>query len=502
LTVLAAIALAAVFPAGCAAPKAPDTPYDLEIQMWKSGVGSDYVKKINEEFRKAHPEITIHLTETASMAAMAPLADTRDNTVDLYFTAYAGFLAYKQWLEPLGDVAAARPDGEGKATIGEKFGGLIDLLMPPDAEGNLYTLPYAATVNGIAYNADVFAQKGYKPPRTTDELQDLCDDMISDRYTPFIYFHEYWQYLFSPWIAQLEGLDRYYELFESIYTDENGVKHPNDLRAARDYAPGSGRYESLKVLRELLGRKDNSYYGASTMSHTVSQTYFLNGAALMLPNGSWMENEMKDVSTAQRLNAGMMKVPVISALGKKLGITETQLRAAVALADGEATAQETAVADALTEGQREAVRTARQMLSSQSTGLTALIPNYSNAKAAAKEYLKFYYSDQGMKIMAETTHMPLPLTLSADVPIDRSSWSNFSKDCYRLSQEMTLIHEVLRSKIQYSGGVHRWFYNANVAQLFAYSQNTADMYELDAFIKLQQDNWTNYWPVVMDAIGS
>ena len=45
---------------GCVAPSSPDTEVDLEIVFWESGLGSEYMYKINDEFKKLYPEINIH----------------------------------------------------------------------------------------------------------------------------------------------------------------------------------------------------------------------------------------------------------------------------------------------------------------------------------------------------------------------------------------------------------------------------------------------------------
>lgn len=479
---------------GCSAPRTPNTEQDLEILFWESGLGSNYMHKINEEFSKLHPEINIHFTPAAAVSVLPLYASPDSNTVDLYFTPFESYLGYTEYLEPLNDLAAAKADGNN-ISIDGKIGGLLDWLKAEDNE-SLYVLPYASTVNGLVYNADIFEQEGYKIPRTTSELIALADEIQED-YTPFIYFFDYWRYVYDVWIAQLEGVEKYFDIWAGKYEDQSGTIHENDIRAFTDYT-SNGRYESMNVLQKLLSLPDNIYYGTTSLSHTAVQTRFLAGQAVMMPNGSWIENEMQSIKDAP--NIRMMKTPVISALAPKLNITENQLRAAISYVDGTATPAEQAAALALSADTLNAVRETRGIMYTEMSQHTAFIPKYSVAKEAAKEYLKFYFSDAGMRIMAETTHMPIPAALS-EGEIDTSNWSVFSKEGYEFSKTYTPIFKTLRTRLFYKGGIRDLFYY-NPSVRFSYSQNANDMWNLSTYIEKETGYWTNgYWNTVLNNSG-
>lgn len=484
---------------GCVAPSSPDTEVDLEIVFWESGLGSEYMYKINDEFKKLYPEINIHFKPSASVSTVPLYAAPGSNTVDLYFAPFPQYLNHKEFLEPLDGIAASNPVGED-ITIGEKIGDTLEWMKSED--GELFVLPYATTVNGIVYNYDVFNEKDYKLPRTTQELISLCDIISDDKdengknYVPFIFFYGYWRYMYHAWMAQLDGLDKYFDTWAAVYTDSNNQRHENDVRSFTDYSIGTGRYEAINVMRKLLSPAANSYYGSSSLTHTDAQTRFLNGAALMIPNGNWVENEMKNIKNGPEIR--MMKTPVISALGTKLGITENQLRAAVSYVDGTANAAETTLAQSLSPDKLEAVRVARSIMYTEMTQTTTFIPKYSVAKEAAKKYLQFYYTDISMKIMADTIQMPTPAQLTTE--LDISSWSNFAKDIYQLSQSYTPIFQSLRTEIFYKNNINSLFYEEPSLR-FIYSQNQSNMWTLEQYINSEKNYYENVWPIYLNNIG-
>ena len=87
----------------------------------------------------------------------------------------------------------------------------------------------------------------------------------------------------------------------------------------------------------------------------------------------------------------------------------------------------------------ERVREARTSVTTNYSQQVAWVPAYSDAIEGAKEFLKFYYSDEGYKIFTDETHVALPLAFS-DGELDLSQWNSFEKDIYNLHTSME--HEV------------------------------------------------------------
>ena len=62
--------------------------------------------------------------------------------------------------------------------------------------------------------------------------------------------------------------------------------------------------------------------GSNSADHTTQQTKFLNGRAVMMCNGAWMNNEMKTASSTSK-NFSIMQTPVISSIVDKLTDVKT-----------------------------------------------------------------------------------------------------------------------------------------------------------------------------------
>ncbi|MBQ6922652.1 MAG: extracellular solute-binding protein [Clostridia bacterium] len=292
---IAVITLSCMF-VGCggAGDKIGNSEQDLEIVLWQSGYGRDYLDTIIEAYKTKHPEVNISLTASAGKDNEPIYSNPDTNTVDLYFTSfpeYGSVVNYngRQILEDLNGVLDMKADGETK-TLREKFGSNI-LNAVTNSEGKIYSLPWYHSLCGLIYNVDMFRENGWDCPRTTEELVSLAEVINSSGKTPFIHYADYWKYMYEAWVAQYESISNYQDIWKGIYTDPAGEKHANDVRFITE---SQGRYESYKVLSELLGPKGNVYKSSNSLDHTRSQTYFLDGRAVMMPGGSWVENEMKE----------------------------------------------------------------------------------------------------------------------------------------------------------------------------------------------------------------
>lgn len=481
----------------CAKP-IPNTATDVELVFWMSGNGRAYIDKMAAAFEKKNPGIKVYVTATAEVQNMTLYGSPETNTADLYLTTMENYAPYaKKYMEPLNDVLASKVDGND-TTIREKLN--ADVLKYMTIEDNIYTVPWSSSINGIMYNKGLFDKYGYKPARTTRELNDLALKIYSDGRTPFVHFMQYWRYITEAWMAQYDGIDAYFDKWSAGFTDENGVKTQRDIRAfTQQYdqnADGtySGAYHSINALYELVSPKGYVLNGSNSFSHTQSQTYFLGDRALMMPNGSWVENEMK---SAGEMSVALMKTPVISALGTKLGINERQLKTLVSLADGDTlTADELVLIADIGQETRDAVAFARNIHYTEMSQHHAFIPNYSIAEDSAKEFLKFYYSDEGLKIFAETTQMPLPAKLS-NGSINTDGWSDFGKQTYLQSNNSNFIFKTLHDKLFYDGGILQLQHNIAAGD-FTYGNDSSDVPD---FIAREKKYWNNAWDSILLSAG-
>lgn len=468
-----------------------NTESDLEIVYWEAGNGRQYLDLIIAAFNKKYPEINVHLTSTAEVLNEEIYASNQSCTVDLFFTSFEEALAYSEFLEPMDDILEMEVDGNGVKIKDKMDNDVLNSLR--NERGELYTIPYSNSINGLIYNVTEFENNNYNIPQTTNDLINLALTMYSDGETPFIHYPEYWRYLYEVWVAQYEGLETYNNYLKGIYTDSENVKHYNDVRIITESV---GRNAAYNVMYELVSPRGYTYNNTNALTHTTSQTYFLNNRAMMIPCGSWIENEMKSSETSFEMK--LMKVPVISSLGTKLGITENQLKAAISYVDGETlTNAQQQVIDGLSQEIIEKVRSARSLVYTEQPNYSTIIPNYAVGKEAAKKFVGFYFSDEALKIAANTNNLILSAKLSTNEEINTTSWSNFAKNNYELSKNATYVYSVLNNKLFYDGGINKFYkYNPVIQMTYGYDAITVENY-----IELEKNYWESNWNNILRNAG-
>lgn len=403
---------------------------EVEISYWNSGMGTDFLDALCKAFNEKQSDWYVYYNATASSKALTatyPLPDV--DTIDLYMGTGTSDGSY---LATLDDVLDTTVEGESKS-IKEKFDAShLDSVVASD--GHYYQLTWGGGALAMIYNKALFEKAGItEAPRTTDELTVACDTLLENGITPITHFmdetgHTYWEYIEEVWQAQYDGYDYYKNTFYAC-KDESGNSPSKDVLTKKD-----GRYQVLKAMEKFI-TPEYVLPGSNSQDHITMQTKFLNQDIGMMVNGSWVANEM--ASTGNMGDYGVMKTPVISSITDKLTTvkSDTLLRKLVsaidAVNDGEKDISEYQSGDGyVVDGKQisaadwDYVKAARGMVAVNYPQQTLFIPSYSDAVEGAKEFLKFYYSDEGQKIFAEHLHYTLPIELS-EGEIDKSNWNSF-----------------------------------------------------------------------------
>ena len=508
LALMSAMVFTTVCASGCKNNGSSDSATDIEITFWRSGMGDEFIKDIVAAFEAKYPEYTVELnTETTNTAIPDKIMNgAKYNTVDLYFEPVPSNALY-QYLEPLDDVLTMVNDGESKKVSDKITKSLLDNYRFYD--GKYYTLPYGGGVCGLVYNEDLM--QGYAIPKTTDQLRRLASDIYTDyndkNCKPFIYFSGgYWEYLCNAWQVQYDGIDYYYNTFSTLGQDVSvlGSENENpklDILTAKD-----GRYEALSVMETLL----NSQYvvaGSNSADHTTQQTKFLNGRAVMMCNGAWMNNEMK-TSNAEYKNFSIMPTPVISSIVDKLTDVKTDAKLTAVIdvvdkvVDGEVSLSDIQVDGGyqigdftICESDWNKVYEARTLIWENYSQHAICIPNYASAKEGAKKFAAFYFSDEAQKIMNNKTHMTLPFTFDkAENAPNTAEWSTFEKTMCDFADKYTTVGivEGRRSLVFTRGGAMEYgavnYVSAMSQQTGAKSADTIWGEVTASFT----DNWSTY----------
>lgn len=456
LAILLAIAMLAVLSAcgSKSSNKSANSTTDIEISYWNAGLGSKWLEDMVEAFNKSNTKYHATFHASANHNSAAATYGMDGDTVDLYFLLMRGD---KSKMEPLDDVLNTTIEGESKPII-EKFNsGYLSTVKASD--GKYYELSYGGGVIGIVYNKEHFKKAGITQlPRTTNELAIACDKLNSKGYKPFCHFAAggYWSFFSELFFSQYEGQDYYVNNFYAS-TDAAGNSPSKDMFTAKD-----GRYQALKVYDKII-TPEYVMSGSNSIDHTSAQTQFLNGSASMMVSGSWLTNEMSG-SADKIKNFAMMRSPVISAITDKCttikgeGDLRKVISAIDSVADGKKKTEDFKsgndyiIDEKLTIAAEDwdRVWNARFSVPTNFSGHCASIPTYSNCKDGAKEFLKFFYSDEGYKVYVNAVKAPLPYYPSTG-EVDMADFNDFEKS------QFNMLAEAENTPSEYIASKHRIF---------------------------------------------
>lgn len=396
--------------AGC---KKENPAKTLYIEIENAGFGIAWIDPLIEIFEAEHPGITVKKTFiTKGGSQMLDKVVSGNSHLDLLFVEHskalyvagkqivANGVTYDSPFADLGDIYEANVPGENiklKDKMLPAYYGQKTILV--NGEKKQYVMPWMQALTGMVINNKVYKPEYGKLPNTTDEMFAFFENLPSN-VTPYIYAisDSYWDDVSTIWMAQYNGsenMKKFYQAY-ALYVEGNPRYVPEMML-------DEGIYEMLKVMERLLNPSNGySHPLSQTLDFTSVQNVFLEGKdnILFMPNGSWLEREMEANFSPDELDIEFIKTPVISALGKKLGITDAELSAIIDYVDGTVTqvpnfnptkfyTKEEVIA---------AVKDAREMLPAN-YDFAAVIPAYSSKIDLAKEFLQLIASDRGIEAM-------------------------------------------------------------------------------------------------------
>jgi N-acetylglucosamine transport system substrate-binding protein len=286
----ASLALATALLAGCSsssekstsasADKPAELSGPLEVVAFKGGYGIDQYEKAAKEFGEKHPGLEIKVAGDPRVWEQLRPRLVAGNPPDLMFPGWdmdVWGLIEEEQLKPL-DEALDQPAADGTGTWRDTFD--PNVLKLGQKDGKTYLLPYYVMTYGWWHDPGLFAKNGWKVPATYPELLTLCEKIKAKGVAPITYQGQYPYYMIEgmllPWAASIGGIAA--------------------VNAAQNLEPGAWKSPAMlqaATMIDDLNKKGYLQAGAVGMSHTESQTQFLNGKAAMIPCGSWLQSEME-----------------------------------------------------------------------------------------------------------------------------------------------------------------------------------------------------------------
>lgn len=323
----AGMALAACAPAPAApsapAPAAPAAPAAAASDLWfdvaaeamnplgleagksvegiffEGGFGRGYLDHAADIFRALHPENPMTVEGIQRVGDQLRPRFIGGNPPDVIDNSGAGNLDQAA-LVAEGELADLAPLFEAVSldTPGATF---AQTLFPGSQDTGMFdgvqrVLMLAYTVSGIWYSQSLFEENGWTYPTTWDEMMAFGEMVRSttDMY-PWTYQGRYPQYMvfgvLMPLVYKHGGI-------EAIIAQDN----------LEEGAFASPAMQAALEQIQALYTEGHILPGTEGLTHTESQAEWLQGKAAFIPCGTWLENEMRDM-TPDNFNMVVAPVP-------------------------------------------------------------------------------------------------------------------------------------------------------------------------------------------------
>ncbi|WP_152392285.1 ABC transporter substrate-binding protein [Paenibacillus guangzhouensis] len=292
----------------------PELEGDFELQYFVGGYGDGFWKEAIAEFAKKYPKLKIKESAGPKINDQMKPRWIQGNPPDFVYIDGAGsnatqmvkddqLLDMTDWLE-----TAKNEDGK-----------LIkDLLImqPVKYDGKVAPIPFVFGTWGIFYDKAEFKKNGWNEPKNWEEFLAVSKQIQdSKKMYPFIHTGKYPYYINGGLVDTAILVNNNYDtsIFDKIQALEPGVFKSDAVKKALDQ------------VKQLVDAKYIDPASAA-INHTDSQSLFLQHKDAFIPNGLWVENEMKkDVpagfefgfvpSVTQAAGGKFVAIPYTSTIG-------------------------------------------------------------------------------------------------------------------------------------------------------------------------------------------
>ncbi len=271
---------------GAENPLGVDPEAPLDVVIFKGGYSDEFAIYVNDEmYSVLYPDAEIAYTGTQRLQEQFQARVVDGNPPDVMFNGGAGSfnttsLYNEGQLANLDDLMASPAYGQDGVTFADSL--RTDSQQAGVFEGGQFVLNHVIDLYGIWFNQALLDEHGWEYPQTWDDMLALCETIKTETdMAPWTY-----QGLYPGYMVNV--LD---ELAYKAGGIEAMLKLDNLAEDAWTQEPVRAALEALRALH------DNDYImeGTAGLSHTESQTFWLEGDAVFIPCGAWLESEMKDV---------------------------------------------------------------------------------------------------------------------------------------------------------------------------------------------------------------
>lgn len=466
----------------------PENATVIYVSMWDSGYGTDWMKKVIDNYNAKEKGIYVKMDTTAlrDKALLPAIAKTdydvliADNSSYIKESLVSNIKGYDSTYVDITDVIKSTYEGEDK-TLEDKM--IEDAKTFAKVNGKYYFMPLICNYWGMTYNIDVLDR--YYIPRTTYEFEKLCQELKTDKSltAPIIFSGDtdYWDPLLWMWWAQYDTKESYEAFFRA--EDLTGKK-------TADIFASKGRLRALQVLEKMLNY-DNGYTDPDSTGYQYmqAQVKYLSGDYAFMANGGWLDAEMKEVfSKSTSAKIGVLETPIISSIVEKLSFYtdsddyydlseekiatyDAKLCEIVSYIDQGMTGE---LPTGVTSDDVETVKAARDVFYLNGLSFAASIPCYSSHVEEAKDFMKYLYSNEVVReIVSSNIGSMLPLDHSFLSETEKENFPYTIKHMIEFIGEKKMIYLPLNSPYVYDGGLTDFRMNGTMEVNFG-SKNPSD----------------------------
>ena len=400
----------------------------VNVRLYKAGYGDEYMTAWANAFSELYAEEGYKINVVEATTTIQGVNVTNEltmkekNGIDLYLAGQIsngsiasvsnteGFVVAED-LTDLMQLPAIGKDGkEESVKIIDKLkaGTAEELLITSDDEklkdykNKWYAMPYMHSVSGLVVNVPLLTSYELEIPLTTGDLLN-CFKVINEKNAtvtgdnkvyPTVWAgdnaYRYLDCTYATWFAQYSGLETF-----NKWRTFNGTNSLEEILAIYD---DKGLELSVELMNVLLDLK-NAPSGTISMAHGLAQHQLLSDKAVFMANGNWLQNEMGANYKQKISDMKMIKMPIISELGVKIGLgadvatAEPKLKEVIKLIDEGKTDEQIVQTAGVTADQAKAVRDARSIYYGGIGGAVGVINPFSPVKDVAKLFLRFIASD-------------------------------------------------------------------------------------------------------------
>ncbi len=407
----------------------------LQLFVSDFGYGVDWAYELIDAFKaeawvqEKYPRLSIP-DPTISTVRTQPVTDIESTYAshDLYFSCdYAsnplGEIDGVRFYADLTDLYNTVIPGENVTVKDKMYPQFVEEADRDLGEGfNAMDFPWVNGSYGLLYNkyvVDTYLGANYQMPVTTYQLVEMGNDLKKVKNAPNLIM------VANKQTGWTEGAFR---VLWGQYGGQQGFRDFMSGQVDGQYSveamKNTGRLRSMEAIEELLwythGYINTDY---ASYDYSVTQTHYLNAEACFMFMGDWFELEMSDIvndpASEGFINEAnefyFLKTPVISSIVERMDLYTHGTKEYSTLSDAEKAAYDAQLApiveaidagatsmNGVSEKDFAMIKEARTCKSTLG-GHVAFVPENSDAKGLAKDFLMFMASNKGIEAFMKAT---------------------------------------------------------------------------------------------------